>query len=309
MNINQIKHFLDVAETGSVNRSALNLYISPQGLSRSIAQLERALGFDLFLRSNRGMVLTDEGLAFMKPAADIWEAYRRFGREVSLLSSSAPNWHNESLNFQVPPLLTVSDNLGKILANIAEDFPSLRVDVTERNSYDMIPYAQSLDADSLRRTCMVATVPDYRIPSYLNDGHFAITKLCEVPMVVRVHRDHPFANRQSVSRSEVARERIVCFNEPVVEEIVHHLLDEFAEPDFAFKGSIRNLIGRFPEAVMIAGDYPNYTPCEAIVTVPIQDTIVVHLIAITSTPRPPLLEGVVECLERAYREKPVSTVS
>ncbi len=302
MNINQVRYFLDIAETGSLNRSAMNLYISPQGLSRAIAQLEKGLGFDLFLRSNRGMVLTDEGLAFLKPAAEIWKAYRCFGHEVSLLSSNSPSWNNESLDLQVPPLLTVSDSLGEMLGVINEVYPSLRIDVTECNSYDIVSYAQALDNDSLRRTCMVATVPEYRISSYLNDSRFTITKLCEVAMAVRVNKNHPFACRQSVSRSEVARERIVCFNEPVMEDIVHHLLDEFGEPDFAFMGSIRNLLGRFPEAVAISGIYPGYTPSENIVTVPIQNTIVVHLVAITADPEPPLIRGVVGCLEKVYRK-------
>lgn len=301
VNINQIRYFLDVAETGSVNQSALNLYISPQGLSRSIAQLEKGLGFELFARSNRGMTLTDEGQAFIGPALKIAQSYREFQREVSVLSSQSARWAAESLNLQVAPLLTVSDSLSKILANIGEEFPSLRINVAERNSYDMVPFAQGLSEEQLRRTCMVATVPEYQVPSYLGEGKFAVSKICEVPMVVRVDKGHPFARRQSVTRAEVARERIVCFNEPVVEEIVHHLLDEYGEPDFAFKGSIRNLLGRFPEAVLISGGYSPQGPSENVVTVPIRDTIQVHVVAITANPAPPLVAGIVECIARAYR--------
>ena len=301
VNINQIRYFLDVAETGSVNQSALNLYISPQGLSRSIAQLEKGLGFELFARSNRGMTLTDEGQAFIAPALKISESYRDFQREVSVLSSRSARWSRESLNLQVPPLLTVSDSLSRILANIEEEFPSLRIDVAERNSYDMVPYAQGLSEEQLQRTCMVATVPEYRVPSYLSEGRFAVTKICEVPMVVRVDKSHPLARKQSVTCAEVARERIVCFNEPVIEEIVHHLLDEYGEPDFAFKGSIRNLLGRFPEAVLISGGYSPQGSSENVVTVPIRDTIQVHVVAITANPAPPLVGGIVECIARAYR--------
>ena len=158
-----------------------------------------------------------------------------------------------------------------------------------------------LSEEQLRRTCMVATVPEYQVPSYLGEGKFAVSKICEVPMVVRVDKGHPFARRQSVTRAEVARERIVCFNEPVVEEIVHHLLDEYGEPDFAFKGSIRNLLGRFPEAVLISGGYSPQGPSENVVTVPIRDTIQVHVVAITANPAPPLVVGIVECIARAYR--------
>lgn len=301
MNINQIRHFLSVSETGSVNRSALNLYISPQGLSRSIAQLEKGLGFELFVRSNHGMTMTDEGRAFVGPALAIWNAYREFEREVSVLSSQSPCWTRDSLNLQVPPLLTVSDSLSKILSNFKETFPTLRIDVEERNSNDMVSYARNLSEQQLQRTCMVATVPDYRAASYLHDERFFITKLYEMPMVVRVDKGHPFARRQSVTRSEVARERIVHFNEPVVEEIVHHLLDEYGDPDIAFKGSIRNLLGRFPEAVLISGGHSPQGSSENIVTVPICDTVYVQVVTITANPAPPLISGIVECIARAYQ--------
>lgn len=301
MNINQIRYFLDVAETGSINQSALNLYISPQGLSRSIAQMEKGLGFNLFTRSNRGMVLTDEGKDFMAPAREILEAYQQFGRKVSALSSRSPSWTTESLNLQVPPLLTISDQLGRLLASIEEMFPNLRIDVTERNSFDITAYAQGLDDDQLRRTCMVATVPDYRLPAYMKENRFALTKIHEAPMMVRVEKGHPFARRQSVTRSEIARERIVCFNEPVVEDIVHHLLDEYGGPDFAFKGSIRNLVGRFPEAVLISAGRLSPVKSENVISVPIQDTVHVHIVAITASPVPPLIGSIVECVADMYR--------
>lgn len=302
MNINQIKYFLDVAETGSINRSALNLYISPQGLSRAIAQLEKGLGFALFERSNRGMVLTEEGREFMAPAGNILKAYRQFGREVSVLSSRSPSWTKESLNLQVPPLLTISDSLGELLANISQQFPALRVDVTERNSFDIVPYAQGLSDELLQRTCMVATVPDYCIASYLEEERFALTKLCEAPMMARVEKSHPFAQRQSVTCSEIARERIVCFNEPVVEDIVHHLLDKYGGPDFVFKGSIRNLVGRFPEAVLISAGKLSQVKSPNVVSVPIQDTVRVHIVAITANPVPPLIGGIVERISNMYRQ-------
>lgn len=301
MNINQIRYFLDVAETGSINQSALNLYISPQGLSRSIAQLEKGLGFCLFARSNRGMVLTEEGRVFLEPARKIREAYRQFERETSVISAHSPSWTQESLDLQVPPLLSISNDLGQLLSLIDKQYPTLCVNIIERNSFDMVPYAQSLTDEQLRRTCMVATVPDYRIPSYLNTEKFSLTKICEFPMSVYVEKRHRLATRQNVTRSEIAQERIVLYNEPTVEEIVHHLLDEFGEPNVVFRGSITNFFDRFPDEVLISAGGSRNVAADNIVEIPIKDTVNVHIVAITATPEPPIMSGIIECLRHVVK--------
>lgn len=57
----QIRHFLAVAEHGSIGGAAEALNLSQPGLSRSIRALEDALGTALFERRARGVELTDFG--------------------------------------------------------------------------------------------------------------------------------------------------------------------------------------------------------------------------------------------------------
>lgn len=300
MNINQIEHFLDVVDTGSINQSALNLYISPQGLSRSIAQLEKGLGFSLFIRSNHGMMLTEEGHRFVGPARKIREEYQRFEREVSVIAAHVSSGTKEPLNLQVPPLLVISEDLGKLLALIGENYPSLHVNVTERNTFDIVPYAQKLKDDQLRRTCMVATVPDYRVSSFLDSERFSFTKIREFPMSIYVGKQHRLAGRQNVARSEIAQERIVLYNEPIVEELVHHLLDEFGEPNIVFRGSITNFFDQFPNEVLVSAGGSKNVASDDIVEIPIKDTVAVHVVAITAAPEPPIMSGIIDCLRRAF---------
>ena len=44
MDLNQLEHFLRVAELGSINRAAKELGLSQPALSRSLSQLEHDLG-------------------------------------------------------------------------------------------------------------------------------------------------------------------------------------------------------------------------------------------------------------------------
>ena len=58
MTNNQIKYMIEVAETGSVNQAARNLYISQSALSNAIMSVEQEFGRKIFNRSSRGMMLT-----------------------------------------------------------------------------------------------------------------------------------------------------------------------------------------------------------------------------------------------------------
>jgi len=55
--------FLSVSETQSFTKTAEALYITQQGVSKNIARLEASLGFPLFNRSTRSVVLTEAGKA------------------------------------------------------------------------------------------------------------------------------------------------------------------------------------------------------------------------------------------------------
>lgn len=75
MNIKQIKYFAAVVERGSLSAAAKDLYITVQAVSKTIADLERELGCDLFARVNQGMRPTPFALAFYEKAAAVLAAF------------------------------------------------------------------------------------------------------------------------------------------------------------------------------------------------------------------------------------------
>lgn len=66
MNIQQIRYFTVLGEELHFRRAAARLHLSQPALSRSVQQLEAALGFPLLERSNRKVVLTSAGAAYLK---------------------------------------------------------------------------------------------------------------------------------------------------------------------------------------------------------------------------------------------------
>ena len=57
----QLKTFITVCETGSFSRAAAKLFITPSAVIQQINALEKDLSVTLFLRSQKGVQLTEAG--------------------------------------------------------------------------------------------------------------------------------------------------------------------------------------------------------------------------------------------------------
>lgn len=72
MNYKHLHYFLQVARLGGVRRASEKLHLSPQAISGQIQMLEESLGTPLFIKSGRGLVLTDVGRVVRGYAEDIF---------------------------------------------------------------------------------------------------------------------------------------------------------------------------------------------------------------------------------------------
>ncbi|MBP3628843.1 MAG: LysR family transcriptional regulator, partial [Anaerotignum sp.] len=61
MKIENLKIFLEVAQSESINEAARNLFMTHQNLNKIIKNLEAELNTQLFVRTNKGILLTSNG--------------------------------------------------------------------------------------------------------------------------------------------------------------------------------------------------------------------------------------------------------
>ena len=83
MTLLQMSYILEVDRCGSMNRAARNLFLSQSALSAAIAEVERELGVTIFLRTNRGVTLTEEGRELTAQIAPLVERSRKLERYYS----------------------------------------------------------------------------------------------------------------------------------------------------------------------------------------------------------------------------------
>ncbi len=88
MELKQLRHFLAVIDTGSLNRAAHLANVSQQGLSASIRAMEQALGATLFERTRSGAKPTVHGQALARHARLILGQHRLAHAEISALSGA-----------------------------------------------------------------------------------------------------------------------------------------------------------------------------------------------------------------------------
>lgn len=71
MDLRQLNYFIAVAQERHLGRAAERLHLSQPPLTRQIQALEEALGVQLFVRTARGMVLTQAGETLLKDALNV----------------------------------------------------------------------------------------------------------------------------------------------------------------------------------------------------------------------------------------------
>lgn len=141
----QLKTFLQVADAGSFNKAAEQLYITSSAVIKQINLLEDSLGLKLFERTHRGLILTEAGKSFYRDAKYIigycdgavkraknamqkQDAIIRIGTSLmtppQFLVEIWPQIHEycPEIKFQFVPFDNTPENVREILKNLGKNF-------------------------------------------------------------------------------------------------------------------------------------------------------------------------------------------
>ena len=71
MDIRTMQYYLAVVREGTISAAAEALHVAQPSLSRQMKELEKELGAELFVRGNRRITLTEEGVVLRKRAEEM----------------------------------------------------------------------------------------------------------------------------------------------------------------------------------------------------------------------------------------------
>lgn len=99
MKLQQLRYVVKVAECGSITEASRRLFVSQPSITASIRDLENEMGVHIFERTNKGVIVSEEGETFLGYArqvldqADLLEGkYKGASEQVPLFSVSCQHY-------------------------------------------------------------------------------------------------------------------------------------------------------------------------------------------------------------------------
>ncbi|HEX4214324.1 MAG TPA: LysR substrate-binding domain-containing protein [Candidatus Dormibacteraeota bacterium] len=186
MLIGQVQGFLEVARLGSVSRAADVLHVTQPTLTARLHSLEAELGVHLFIRTPKGMRLSDAGRAFLPFAERALTALSDGRRAVNDLERGLAG---QLLLAAAPAVSTYL--LPPVLARFVDRHPRVEVAVRTGHSEDVLQMV-------LREEVQIG------LGRALHHPDVELRPFHEEELVLAVPPDHPFALQPRVPLRELA---------------------------------------------------------------------------------------------------------
>jgi DNA-binding transcriptional LysR family regulator len=189
-----IEGFVEVAERGNLSRAAEALILHQPTLTARLQALERDLGEALFVRTPRGMRLSEAGRAFLPYAQRALRALQDGRRSVADVHSATAG---RLVLGAAPAVSTYA--LPDVLQRFNAEHPRVEIAVRTGHSEDVLEMVLREDVHlGLMRAIAHRDVET--LPFYDED------------LVLVTAPAHPFAGRRSVKTTDLAGEQIILFD-------------------------------------------------------------------------------------------------
>ena len=221
MRSESLAYFLEIAESGSFTHAAKKLYVSQQGLSKSIKALERDLGCRLFRRTGTRLELTSAGRTLIPYARrciedvdELRAAMEPFGR------MAAPGRRADSSEeITLHATAFVSDSLLSLLQAELRQAGIDEVQVIEHSYAEIIHELKEGRSSNLFALC----IPEDEVTQLASIPHviFRPMFVTEIILVGSSQFIHP--DKGAFSLKRVAKLPIVYYNDPLLNRIIHDM--------------------------------------------------------------------------------------
>ncbi len=262
MNISDIKAFLTVYENKSFNQAAKELFISPQGLTKTIQRIEKELSTFLFIRNAHGIIATPEADLFYLRMHSLIDSYSE-----TLLDLQKVNF-SHLLRVKLTPGI-----LSYLSLNFLESY---------KDSHDNVELIIDECSDTITHKKLLAKECDLAIMSGpIKDDRISTSIFSRIPIVAVVNKNHPLANRSALTFNDLNGEKLALMSHRsnTYKQFIRRLSSANAQPSVIYeadqlqhnhqRAQENNCIGQsflsevsffnFPDTVIIPFDDPSFT--------------------------------------------------
>lgn len=135
MELRVLEYFLAVTREQNISGAAQALHLSQPTLSRQLRELEDSLGKQLFIRGNRRITLTEEGMILRKRAQEIVELVHKTEDEIVLADDISEGdiyiGAGESDAIRI---------LARSVNDLQKDYPGIRFHVSSGDTNDVLEH-------------------------------------------------------------------------------------------------------------------------------------------------------------------------
>lgn len=196
ISLKQIKYALAVADHGHFKRAAEACSISQSALSGAISDMETQLGFQVFERDNKRVLVTKLGEEVLVRARKIHIDVQ----DLHALASSANAPMSGKLYMGMIPTIA-QYLLPKVLPSIRSQYPDLNVVIDEDQSETLVSRVKSGAID-----CAVLALP------YDCEGLLTLP-FWQENFYLLAHKDDALSRRQSVTVSDINLENLLLLED------------------------------------------------------------------------------------------------
>ena len=194
MTIQQLFYAITITESGSMNRAAETLYITQPSLTKAIKELENELGFSIFVRSGKGMLLTPEGREFIIYAKQVSQQYEIL---KDRFIGSAERKRRFGISTQHYSFAI------KAFTEFVKDFDLAKYEFAFRETMtrDVID-----DVGSMKSDIGILFISEYNrkvIEKKLRDNDLHFTPLIDCKACVYITKSHPLADREEITMEDL----------------------------------------------------------------------------------------------------------
>ncbi len=194
MTLQQLKYVIEVARSRSISKAAQNLFISQPSLSNALKELENELGIVMFIRTNKGITMTPEGVEFLGYARQVVEQADLL--ENRYAGAQSPQQHfsvsSQHYAFAVSAFVRLLKNYHR------EEYEfSLR----ETKTYEIIE-----DVKNLHSEIGILYLNDFNenvISKFLREGNLIFHELFTATPHVFISSGNPLAKQEYVTLNDL----------------------------------------------------------------------------------------------------------